>query len=374
MSTHDGPLATTSLPRMGTPLRLATPALLLLLAQLTACSRGDAAPPSDGVRPVPVEVAGVELRDVAPPVMATGAVSGKEELTLAFSVGGVIARITVDEGATVRPGQLLAELSPTPVASEVAKAEQGREKAERDLARVRALHADSIATTEQLQDATTALTVAEQNVRIARFSLEHAVIRATAPGVVLRRSAEPHQVIAAGDPVLVVRSAQRGVVLRAGLPDRDAMRVRLGDVAVVTFDALPGERYDARVTQRASAASAASGTYDVELTLEPRAEALASGLVGRAAIRTRGLGTQPMVPLEAVVEADGDSATLFVVDADAGRGLRRRVRLGPLMGDMIVVAEGVRPGERVVVRGAAYLDDSTRLSVRATPSAQRVAP
>jgi hypothetical protein len=50
------------------------------------------------------------------------------------------------------------------------------------------------------------------------------------------------------------------------------------------------------------------------------------------------------------------------------------VRLGPLMGDMIVVAEGVRPGERVVVRGAAYLDDSTRLSVRATPSTQRVAP
>lgn len=349
-------------------------AVVAVLPLVAACRRGDAAVANDGPRPIPVEVAAVELRDVAPPVSVTGAVSGKEEVALAFSVGGVVARIAVDEGSIVRAGQLLAELSATPVASEVAKAEQARDKAERDLARVRTLHADSIATTEQLQDATTALTVAEQNVRIARFSLEHAVIRAAASGVVLRRMAEPNQVVAAGTPILVLRSARRGVVLRAGLPDRDAVRVRLGDAATVTFDALPGESFDARVTQRASAASAATGTYDVELTLEPRAESLASGLVGRAEIRTRGQGALPMVPLGALVEADGDSAMLFVVTGDSARGVRRRVRVGHVVGEMVVVASGVTPGERVVVRGAAFLDDSTRLVVRNASTETRGTP
>lgn len=355
--------------RFAAPGRAAT---LLLLA--AACSRGNAAPGTDEPRAIPVELATVEVRDVAPPVVTTGAVSGKEEAALAFGVGGVIARIAVDEGTPVRAGQLLAELSATPVAAEVAKAERGREKAERDLARARALHADSIVTTEQLQDATTALRVAEETVRIARFSLEHAVIRAAAAGVVLRRMAEPQQVVAAGAPILVVRSAQRGIVLRAGLPDRDAVRVRIGDPATVTFDALPGERYDAHVTQRASAASPQSGTYDVEVTLERRAEQLASGLVGRAEIRTRGAGLQPMVPLEALVEADGDSALLFVVAEGADRGTRRRVRVGPVVGDQVVIASGVRAGEQVVVRGAAFLDDSTRLTVRHPAAAAQGAP
>lgn len=344
-----------------------------LMLAAAGCGGGEPTPATDGPRRVPVEVATVEARDVAPPVTATGVVSGKEETALAFTVDGVIDRILVDEGATVRPGQLLAELSSTPVASAVAKAEQAREKAARDLARVRALHADSIATTEQLQDATTALAVAEQDVRLARFSLEHAVIRATTSGVVLRRMAEPQQVVAAGVPVLVVRATGRGVVLRAGLPDRDAVRVRLGDPATVTFDALPGARHEARVTQRAAAASP-SGTYEVELSLDPGAETLASGLVGRAAIRTRGEGAQPMVPLEALVEADGDTAILFVVPDGAERAERRRVRVGRVLDDRVVVPSGVRPGERVVVRGAAFLDDSTPLALRPAAAAARGTP
>ena len=337
---------------------------LLALVGAAACGRSDASAADTTPRAIPVELAQVQLRELAPPVVATGALGGKEEVDLAFTTGGVIARILVEEGATVRAGQLLAELSSDPVSSEVAKAEQGTLKAARDLARVRALHADSIATTEQLQDATTALAVAEQNLRGARFSLAHSVVRAPSTGVVLRRMAEPNQVIAGGTPVLTVRTAQRGVVLRAGLPDRDAVRVRLGDSASVSFDALPGERFRARVTQRASAASPMNGTYAVELALEPRAESLASGLIGRAEIRTRAQGQVAALPLEALVEADGDSATVFVVEAGGDRGTRRQVHIARIVGDMVALASGAKPGEWVVVRGAAFIDEGTRLTVR----------
>lgn len=336
--------------------------LFLLLA--AACGRGNAATSDTAVRAIPVDVEQVQRRPLAQPVVATGTLGGKEEVSLSFSTGGIIARILVQEGQSVRAGQLLAELSPVPVSAEVAKAEQGRAKAERDLARVRTLHRDSIATTEQLQDATTALAVAEQNVKAARFALDHSAIRAPSNGVVLRRLAEPNQVVGAGSAVLMVRTAQRGVVVRAGLPDRDAVRVRLGDSAVVTFDALPGERYRGRITQRASAASAMTGTYAVELALEPRAESLASGLIGRVEIQTRGEGEMPTLPLEALVEADGDSAAVYVVTRGGDRGSRREVHIARILGDRVALASGVEPGEWVVVRGAAYLDNETRISVR----------
>lgn len=354
------------------PSLLAGPGLAAL-ALLAACGRGNAEAADTTPRAIPVDIAQVQLRDLAPPVVTTGALGGKEEVTLSFSTGGIIARILVDEGAPVRAGQVLAELTPTPVSAEVAKAEQGKLKAERDLARVRTLHADSIATTEQLQDATTALAVAEQTLRSARFALDHAVIRAPSSGVILRRMAEPNQMIGAGAAVLAVRTAQRGVVLRAGLPDRDAVRVHLGDSASITFDALPGESFRARVTQRASAASSMSGTYAVELALEPRAESLASGLIGRAEIRTRAEGAVAAIPLESLVEADGDSATIFVVMGSGDRATRRQVHVARIVGDQVAIASGVGRGEWVVVRGAAYIDEGTRLDVRSGGSVNAAA-
>jgi RND family efflux transporter MFP subunit len=164
------------------------------------------------------------------------------------------------------------------------------------------------------------------------------------------------------------------VVLRAGLPDRDAVRIRLGDEATVRFDALPGERFAARVTQRASAATPGSGTYDVELALEPRAQSLASGLIGRAEIRTRAEAATPALPLEALVEADGDSAHVFVVAAGGDRATRRAVRIGRIVGDAVAIASGVETGEWVVVRGAAYLDDGARIAQRRQPSAAPEVP
>ena len=95
-----------------------------------------------------------------------------------------------------------------------------------------------------------------------------------------------------------------------------------------------------------------------------RAESLASGLIGRAEIRTRAQGQVAALPLEALVEADGDSATVFVVEAGGDRGTRRQVHIARIVGDMVALASGAKPGEWVVVRGAAFIDEGTRLTVR----------
>ncbi len=334
-----------------------------LVIAIAACSRGDANTIPNATRAVPVEVAPVTEESLTPPVSGSGTLAGKDELSLAFTIGGVVARVLVDEGSVVRQGQLLAELVPVEIGAQVATAVQARDKADRDLARVRALHADSIATTEQLQDATTALAIAQQNVVRAQFNQEHAVVRAPMGGVVLRRLVEPSQVVSPGTPVLQLRASGRGVVLRVALPDRDAVRVRVGDEATVAFDALPGERFSAHVSQVAALAGGSTGTIDVELTLERRAESLASGLIGRADIRVRSEGRVATVPLEAIVEANGDSASVFVVADGATTATRRAIRLGQVVRDRAAVLDGLRPGELVVVRGAAYLDEGTTLAV-----------
>src|SRR5688572_778132 len=176
-----------------------------------------------------------------------GLVAGKDEARLGFKVGGVVARVLVDEGDAVRAGQTLALLDPVEFDAQVSKAQSAAEQAGRDLARARALYRDSVTTLAQLEQATLGADVAAADLRAARFNRRHAAIVVSAPGVVLRRLAEPSEQVTPGQPVLVLRGQGGGVVLRAGLADRDAVRVRRGDAATVRFDAYPGETFDARV-------------------------------------------------------------------------------------------------------------------------------
>jgi membrane fusion protein, multidrug efflux system len=346
----------------------ATPMAGLLMAFAACGGNADASASGDVELAVPVRAVTIESRNTAPRIVGTGTLAGKEEIKLSFKIGGVVARIDVDEGAQVAEGAVLAELSPTEITSEVEKATQARQKTQRDLERVRELYRDSVATLEQMQDATTALEVAESNLKIARFNRDWSIIRAPAVGVVLRKHVEASQLVTPGTTVLVLRTARKGLVLRVGLADRDAMRLRLGDRASVRFDALPGETFAGTVTQLASAADAQTGTYEVEVAVRTRGRTLASGLVGAIDITPRAVSPYPIVPVEALVEGDGDSATVYVLSADGARALRRRVTIAFLDVASAAVASGLTAGDRVITAGAAYVSDSARVRVDSSTS------
>jgi len=112
-------------------------AVLVPLA-LVACGRGRAAAPPVGDA-VAVRVAPVSMDRIAPPVTATGTLGPKEEVTLSFKVGGVVSRILVDEGRSIRAGDTLAVLDLSEIDAAVVRARSAAEKAERDLTRARRL-------------------------------------------------------------------------------------------------------------------------------------------------------------------------------------------------------------------------------------------
>ncbi len=350
------------------PRLLFAPSILVLGGVMAACSVGDAAPPVHAPD-VPVEVAIAQLRAAAAPVIGSGLLAAKEEVTLSFKIGGVVTHARVESGQHVAAGELLAELSPIEIGAEVEKARQGRDKAERDLGRAKALYKDSVATLEQLQDATTALDVAASNLRIAEFNRQYAAVRAPFAGTVLRRMVEAHQLVSPGAAVVLLRNDASGLVLRVGLPDREAVRVQAGDRAQVRFDAWPLEQFAARVLRVAAAATAGSGTYEAELGVTAGGRVLASGLIGSAEIATKAAGMYAFVPVGALLEADADSATVFVLVADGARVERRRSQVAFLDGAQVALSGGVKAGDRVVIEGATRLVDGAR--VRVVSAAER---
>ncbi|MGH7531551.1 MAG: efflux RND transporter periplasmic adaptor subunit, partial [Gemmatimonadales bacterium] len=159
---------------------------------VAACSgaAGNTLPARGAAAPI-VTVATVTEESIALPVVATGMLGPKDEITLSFKIGGIVARVLVDPGEQVATGDTLAALHLAEIDAAVTRARSAAEKAERDWARAKRLFDDSVVTLAQLQDAATGLEVARADLKTARFNRRYAVIVAPASGVVLRRNSEP---------------------------------------------------------------------------------------------------------------------------------------------------------------------------------------
>jgi len=343
-----------------------------MLPLMSAC--GDAPAPARDAAPrtpaVSVSVETVTSGANADPVTATGTFGSRDEIPLAFKIGGIVSRVLVDEGATVQRGQLLASLDLREINAAVDKAQVGFDKAQRDQARVQRLAADSVATLAQLQDATSALNAARSDLVTATVNREYATIVAPEGGIVLQRLATAGSNVSPGTPIMLLGGTRRGRVLRVGLPDRDALRVQLGDAATVHFDALPTRTFTGRVQLVGRSADPRTGTYAVEITVSG-ADALPSGLVGSVSIAARsstGGGKRgASVSVDALLEADRDSATVYLVAATREApgdpiAQPKRVRVRGVSGDRVMI-EGLAPDARLVTRGAAYVTPGARVRI-----------
>ena len=335
--------------------------LALAASVLAACRDSDAKQAApEAVRAV--RTAPIVFDTTSQPVTATGVLAARDEVHLGFKIGGVIEQIAVREGQTVARGQVIATLDLREIDAQVAKARSAATKATRDAERARSLYRDSVVTLAQMQDATTALEVAQADLQAAQFNRQYATIIAPSAGTVLRRHAEPGELVAPGAGIVTLASATGGRVFRVGLVDRDLMRVRLGQQATVRFDALPGQTFAGTVREVAAAPTQGAGTYAVEIAL-PTAASLATGLVGRAEIETSSGDRTAVVPIEAIVEADGERATVFVVDSTPPRARRVPVTITYLRGNHVGVRGALGGIRQVVSEGSAYLDDGMAVRV-----------
>jgi RND family efflux transporter MFP subunit len=330
---------------------------------LAGCSNKGAANAVDPGRAV--RVARVQMATLDDSVRAVGLLTPKDEERLSFKVGGLIESIRVDEGQAVKAGQVLAQLKQTEIGASVEQARQSAAKAQRDLARGKALLADGVTTEEQVQDLTTAYEVATAALNSTEFNAAHTRIVAAAAGVVLRKLAEANEVVQAGQTVLVLGGAQRGWVVKLGLADRDAVRTRLGDAARVEFDAWPGQAFAGSVSNIASAADPSTGTFTVEVQLDPRGARFVQGLVAKVALQPQDSGAVMVIPVQAVVEANDKEAGIFVLDEAQQVVHRVSIQIGRLNGGQLEVLSGVALGASVVTDGAAFLENGEKVRVEA---------
>lgn len=323
---------------------------------LVACSDGETENVAAAGEGPLVQV--VEAAPLSAPgaIRASGLVGYRREPVLAFTAPGVVGAIEADAGDVVRRGQRLATLRRTSVGANADEAALARANAERDLARTQELYERGFVSEARLEDARLA-------VERARDS---STLVAPADGVILRRTADPSQTIAAGAPIFVLGETASGIVVRAPAGSADAARIRIGDIVSVRVAALGGDAREGRVARVGAKGDDATGAFEIEVEVA-NAEGLRSGMVAEveiAAIAAPNATAALIVPALSLLDARADQGVVFVVD-DNNIARRRAVRTAGVTQEGVLIVEGLNAGERVVAAGAAYVRDGEAVRIAA---------
>lgn len=340
---------TTSLVRTALVLLAAAPAVL-------ACGSGDtddAEVSADAVDVATLRTVAVVDSQLPNVTEAVGTAAPLLSATLATKLMATVQTVHVHEGDSVRAGQLLVTLDVRDIAargvqaeSNLTGAEAALADAELQVARMRALFADSAAPRVQLDAAEAGLARAQAAVAGARGGVsEAAVIRAygtlRAPfsGVVTQRLVDPGAFAAPGMPLVALQQSNT-LRVTALVPPAIARPLARGQTVALTIEGQP-----ASGTIEGVVATPNGGLYTVNVTVANPDGRYPVG--GSATLALAGeMHTVRLIPRAAVLR-EGD---LNGVQVRAGDALERRwVRLGRTRGELVEVLSGLEPGELVVL-------------------------
>ena len=341
---------------------------LPLIILLAACSSKPAADQPETAASAPplntfhVRTAPVEQSTLDDAISVTGLVQSDTEAKPAFKTGGVIARTYVKEGDAVRKGQLIATLIMTEIEAQATQAKLAVDKAQRDLQRVRNLYADSIATLEQLQNATTALDVAMKAQQIAEFNVAYSEVRSPIDGKVIQELLREGEIAAPGMPVFYIMGVRASDwKLVASLTDKNWGRLKAGDKAVISFDAYPGWTLESRIERLSDIANPLSGTFDAEISLPSQDKRIAAGLLAHVDLFPADKQSYAVIPVEALVSSNGRTGVVFVPDNGIAR--KRIIRIQRFAGERIAVESGLEGVTDVITAGSGFLEDGDKIAI-----------
>ncbi len=334
--------------------------LFLLLFVFTSCKNDDKK--NEVEKSIPVKIEKIEVKNIIIPIHTSGKISSQSEMKLSFKTGGIVKRVFVKEGETVKHGQVLAQLDLSEIKAKVNQAKAAFNKAERDFNRVKSLYKDSVVTLEQLQDVTTGLDVAKSNLEIANFNLNHSKIIAPSNGRILKRFVEENELVAPGTPIIIFGSKGNSWIMKVAVTDKDIAKVKLKDSASVSIDALPDEIFNAKVSQVASAANPYTGTFEIELSLNGNPK-LVSGMIASAEIFSSTINNAKVIPIKSLVDADGKNGSVFVPVNNNTNAKKINIEITGIVGNNVIVKNGLDSIKEVITDGVEYLTDGQKIRI-----------
>ena len=361
-------------------------AALVILALLSCASCGRRqAQGTGGPPPMPVEVLTLAERPVAQTTEYVGTVKSRRSTNVQPQVEGFITRIMVRSGESVRPGSALMQIDPGMQEAAVASLESqlvarqaDLQQARQQAARVKTLFEAGASSQSELEQAQTALSTTEAQVKATEAQLReqgvalgYHTVKASTAGVV---GDVPVRV---GDSVtkstlLTTIDQAAGLELYVSVPVQEAAHLKIG-LPVLIVDTDGKVLATESLSFVSPSVDAATQSVLTKTTLEG-----VTGFRTEQFVRTRIVWTQAPALVAPVVALNRVGGQYFAYVAESGEGgktvaRQRGVELGAIVGNDYVVKSGLKSGERLIVSGVQKIGDGSPVTIQAADAAAQPA-
>ena len=345
----------------------------------------NASRPAANSEPVvrPARVAEISYKKQSQALLLAGTVVPRIESTLGFRVSGKIVQRSVDVGAAVQAGDVIATLDPADYRLAVDNARAALASADADYARARADHERYLnlrgstafvpQTLDQRQSiASTALARVDQaksQLSSAENNLAYTVLRADAAGVVTAVQAEVGQVMAQGQGVIRLARLDELEIL-VGVPEHRLKVVREAKGASFELWSDPGRRHSAKLRELSPSADPVTRTYAARFSVIDPPEFIGLGMTATLGFERPDNTPVAEVPLSSIFQR-GTQPAVWVVDRTSGTVELRPVTIARWRDDTAAISSGVKDGELIATAGVHKLE--TGQKVKPLPMQQQQA-
>ncbi|RAL20432.1 hypothetical protein DL240_16640 [Lujinxingia litoralis] len=349
------------------PPRRALAALALTLALVGCNSEAANMPAAEEVELPPTPVNAIELQatDFTDTFDVLGTAEPVDSVRLMAEVPGRILNAYVEEGEEVKRNQKIFRIDVELDAARIDLMNTQVDAADRELRRLQRLRAEGLATPQQIDQATTSLENARQNLRQARIGVSKNRVTSPLAGHLVNRNAEPGEFANPGLALAEV-IVYDTIVVHAQVPESELRHLDKSATIEVHIPALD-KSFEGTIHRVGLRPLGATSTYPVEIRVDNANLEIRPGM--RASLRFERDHHEDvvMVPREAILEGYNARETM-VVSAD-GTAELRQVEVGPGNATHIMVTRGLSPGDRLIVRGHRALVSGTHVKVVPDPHA-----
>ena len=328
---------------------------------------------------VSFDTAKVQKTNIQTSITATGTIEPVTSVTVGTQVSGIVSHLYVDYNSIVKKGQVIAELDRTNLISELNTAKANLSSAQSSLNyqlsnynRYKELHDKGLVSADEFESARLQYLQAKEqvnsskeNVQKAQTNLGYATITSPIDGVILSKSVEEGQTVAASfntPELFVIAQDLTNMRVIADIDEADIGGVKEGQRVSFTVDAFPDDQFEGAVTQVRQQATTESNvvTYEVVISAPNNDLKLKPGLTANVTIYTlekndvlavpaKALRFQPNEALlqkgETIDDCEGDHK-LWTKEGSVFKA--HKVETGTTNGVMTEIISGIAEGTEVL--------------------------
>ena len=334
----------------------------LLMSTVCGCGSQDAAKQEEVVSRVPVDVETVEVQDFDKLITLGGLTAAENTVHVIAKVSGMeqIKAVNVKVGDKVQAGQVLAQLDNEATAINLSNAQMAYDNAYTNYENAKQLFELGAVSQSDLNQLKMAYENANNTLRQAQMAMDYATVTAPISGTVTMVNANVGSYATASSPMFEIANVDT-LEISAGINEQNVSKIKIGQEVLLKINSVSDQWMSGTITEISKVMNTQTKAYPITIAMNNKDDALVAGMYAEVQVVVDHADDVLVIPVDAIVYKEAKPIA-FITQED-GTVKEVQLTLGINDGDNYVVTEGLKAGDKIVVKGNGNLVEGEPVTV-----------